>query len=108
MVTWGINSNDLEPTAAVLSAALDLPFKPHESSFRGGVYYRAETAQGTVLLQRNCDADAVSEEPFEDDWPIDRLVLYFEGRDYKAWAPYIERLLALTDLLPTILSKTLR
>ena len=106
MITLGINSNDLEAIAPVIAAALGLQFRPHESSFRGGNYYRAETVHGTVLLQSNCDADAVSEEPFEDDWPIDRLVLYFQGHDDRAWNPYVEKVLALTELQPTKLSKT--
>ena len=105
MITFGINSNDLKKTAPILAAALDIPFRPHESCFRGGDYYRAETVHGTVSLQNNCDADAASEVPFEDDWPRDRLILYCDGLNDEAWRPFVKRVLALTELQPAILSK---
>ena len=106
MIAFGINSNDLEAAAPVIAAALGLAFKPHEGPFHGGDYYRAETVHGTVLLQSNCDADAVNEVPFEDDWPKDRLILYFDGRDDETWDPYVKRLLALAEFKSTKLSRT--
>jgi len=104
VIAFGINSNDLEAAAPVIAAALGLAVKPHEGLFHGGDYYRAEIEQGTVLLQSNCDADAVSEVLFEDDWPKDRLILYFDGRDDDTWDPYIKKLLTLAEFKPKRLS----
>jgi hypothetical protein len=103
MIAFGINAseNEVEKTAAALASVLGLPFKPHESSFRGGDYYRAEAAHGTVFLQSNRDDDAKGGEPFAEDWPLDRLILCFDGADDEAWNPNIEKLLTLTDFHPT-------
>jgi len=87
MIVFGITSKDLEVTAPLIAASLGLEFVAHESSFRCGNYYRAEAVLGEVLLQSNCGADCAGIEPFEDGWPIERLVLYFSGPDDEVWHP---------------------
>ena len=88
MIKFGINSNDLKSAASTIGAALKVEFCLHESSFRGGDYYRAETPSGTMFLQNN--RDVLDNEPFEANWPMDQLVLYFDGADDDVWEPNAE------------------
>lgn len=79
MIRYGFNSTDLEKLAIELSPILGVRFQPHESDFRGGAYYRAETARATLFLQTNYDP--VDKEPFERDWPERQALLYIDGLD---------------------------
>jgi hypothetical protein len=83
MIKLGIKSTDLNSAAEALARALHVSFVRHESDFRGGDYFRAETKEGTILLQTNYDP--VDRESFEAAWPRDQLVLYFNGLDDRAW-----------------------
>jgi hypothetical protein len=103
MVALGINSSDPGEVAPLIAATLKVLFVPHESSFRGGKFQRAETSHGTIILQCNRDGSAEGE-PFEKSWPIDRLVLYFDGLNDTNWEPYINALSSFTNLQPTKLS----
>jgi hypothetical protein len=79
MIRYGFNSTDLESLASELSPILEVLFQPHESEFRGGAYYRAETPRATLFLQTNYDL--VDKEPFERDWPERQALLYIDGLD---------------------------
>jgi hypothetical protein len=96
MTTFGINSTNLELAARTIGTALKLDFRPHESDFHGGDYYRAETEYGTVLLQRNLDV--LDDEPFEPDWPAERLIFYFDGPDSSDWGSYVKTLCEIENL----------
>jgi hypothetical protein len=102
MIKFGIKSNDLESAARSIEAALGTELFPHESSFRGGDYFRAEILNGTMLLQNN--RDVLDGEPFEDSWPTDQFVLYLAGADDLVWEPYVEALRATLGLQATPLS----
>ena len=96
MIKFGIKSKDLGSAAQALGAALHVNFLPHESDFRGGDYYRAETPKGTLFLQKNYDR--LDEEPFESAWPASDLILYFDGLDDQAWNPFTATVEALAQL----------
>lgn len=87
MIKFGINSTDLESAAQALGALLNMRFARHESDFRGGDYYRAESQQGTLFLQKNYDP--VDQEPFESGWPADQVVIYLDGAEDQAWHPLV-------------------
>jgi len=93
MIKFGINSTNLCSAASAIETALNVVFQPHESDSRGGEYFRAETTYGTIFLQKN--RDVLDDEPFEASWPIDQLVLFFDGLDAQAWESYSERLRSL-------------
>lgn len=88
MITFGINSSDLTSSAIVLAELLTVSFRMHDSSFYGGDYFLAETDEGEIYLQSNLDID----EPIEDTWPSDKLILIFSGLDDAAWEPFLERM----------------
>ena len=90
MIKFGINSTDLRSSAATVGTALGVVFQPHESDSRGGEYFRAEMAHGTIYLQQN--RDVLDDEPFEPNWPIDQLVLFLDGLDDEMWESCRERL----------------
>lgn len=54
---------DLESARRAAEAALGIFFEPHESSYRGGEYYRC---MDSFILQRNEELDG---EPKEPDFP---------------------------------------
>jgi len=97
MIKFGFTSTELAPLARDLGTRISVHFEAHESDFRGGEYFRAETPQGTLFLQTNYDP--VEREPFEDDWPERQAVLYLDGLDDQAWKPIVERLRAVGDEL---------
>ena len=104
MIAWGIKSNDLEGVVPLLADALHLRFFPHESSFRGGNYYRANASLGDVVLQLNCDSSSTGSEPFENGWPLDALIIYFDGPNEELWEPYTQALKNLAELGPVKLA----
>ncbi|HVT98794.1 MAG TPA: hypothetical protein VHE33_14920 [Acidobacteriaceae bacterium] len=104
MIVFGLNSSDLESIAPVLEAALNVRLMPREGYFHGGNYYSAETAGGTIRLQYNRDIFSGKIGPIVRDWPVDRLVLSFEGSDDTSWELYLSALSQLSDLQPTRLA----
>jgi len=95
MIAFGIDSIDLDNAASAIRRALQLEFRPHESDFNGGPYCRAETTEGVITIQRNLDV--LDNEPFEANWPSDRLVLYMDGASEDGWRSFIDALRALRD-----------
>jgi hypothetical protein len=77
-----------DSAAKAIGRVLNVEFRPHESSFYGGAYCRAETPQGTMLIQPNLDQ--LDDEPFEKNWQTDHALLYLEGPKDDAGAPYVE------------------
>ncbi len=92
MLKFGFASTKLAPLAMRLGSCLGVGFQPHESDFRGGAHFRAETPQGTMFLQTNLDA--IDQAPVEQHWPLLGSVLYLDGPDDRSWQPMVERLLA--------------
>jgi hypothetical protein len=97
MIKFGFRKTQLAHLARDLEPRIGVRFEAHEADFRGGEYFRAETQQGTLILQTNYDL--VAREPFEDDWPERQAVLYLDGLDDQVWKPFVERLEALGDEL---------
>jgi hypothetical protein len=90
MIKFGIESRDLDSAALEIGGALGVSFCPHESDFLGGSYGRVDLAHGVIILQRNLDV--LDNEPFEQNWPSDQLLLCMDGLRDEAWAPYIDSL----------------
>jgi hypothetical protein len=86
MLKYGLPSKNLHQAAVSVSEMLNIRFELHDSSFRGGEYFRAEVPEGTIYVQPNYDA--LDNEPFEASWPSDQLLLCFDGLDDKKWEPY--------------------
>lgn len=76
IMTFGIDSKDLDLAARVIGEALGVTFMPHDSDSRGGDYCRATTSSVAILVQWNLDV--LDDEPFEADWPVDKLIMYFD------------------------------
>jgi hypothetical protein len=92
MIKFGINTTELSGAAHILGMVLDVNFVLHDSDFRGGDYYRAESARGTLFLQKNFDP--IDEEPFESGWPPDQIILYLDGTDDECWELTVDMLCA--------------
>ena len=60
----------LEPALREAEAALGISFEPHESSYRGGDYYRCTES---FVLQRNAELD---DELAEPEFPSAATILY--------------------------------
>ena len=90
MIAFGLDATDLEDAARTPEALLRVQFTGHESGFRGGDYYRADTPVGALLPQRNFDP--VDSETFENEWPADRLILYLDGTEDDTWSVVVETL----------------
>jgi hypothetical protein len=90
MIKFGFNSSQLKTLANDLAVVLGVHFEAHESDFRGGEYFRAETPQTTLFLQTNYDP--VDHEPFEHDWPQKHAVLYIDGLDERDSRLLVDRL----------------
>ena len=88
MIKFGINSTDLNSSATAIGSALGVVFRPHESDWRGGAYFRAEVANGIISLQNN--RDVLDDEPFETGWPNVQLILLLDRLDPKARESYTE------------------
>ena len=59
-----LTDDDIDAASARLASVATSPMHRHESSYRGGVYYRSSLPDGTTLiLQRNAD--------LEDDEPVE-------------------------------------
>ena len=87
---YGFISDDLDGIADRLSTILNIKWTPHESSFRGGAYYRSGTlGHEEYILQRNLELDDELAEPDFRDIPV----LLYVG-----WTEHSE---ALTTLLLT-------
>lgn len=98
MIKFGVKSANLRQTAETLGVLLNAEFVLHESSFRGGDYYRLETDLGLLILQGNYDP--LDREAFEANWPVQNLVLYLEGIEDAAWEKNVfSRLVNRPDLL---------
>lgn len=93
MIRYGYRAEELSQAAAGLGQLLGTPFRPHESSFLGGDYYRAEVAEGEILLQQNLDI--LDDESFDRNWPTKWVILSFNGLDDSAWSFYTTKLKAL-------------
>ena len=102
VIVYGIDSPDLESTAPVIGNALGLAFRPHESDFCGGNYYRHESERGLVLLQNNLDM--LDGTAFEEGWPTDRLILCLDGVDEAVSNEFSERLQTLRTPRAKLLS----
>ena len=96
MIKVGINSTDLGLVARVLGSALDVEFVAHESDYRGGNYYRAQAAEGTLLLQTNYDL--IDDETFESARPERAVVLYLDGPQDSKWEASMSIIMELGDL----------
>jgi len=79
---FGSTSDDLPRLARELSARLGVTFELHDSSFRGGDYYRARTERGEMILQNN--HDAFNDELAEASWPGMKSLLYVDISDETA------------------------
>jgi hypothetical protein len=90
MKKYGIKTGDLAGTASELGKALNVVFNLQSSSYRGGDYFRAEVPEGTIYLQRNYDS--LDNEPFEEAWPGDEILLCLDGIEDMKWARYLELL----------------
>lgn len=72
---YGFNSKDLEGTAKEVAECLAIEFASHDSSYRGGAYYRSGKAGSEeFILQRNLDF--MDSEPIEASFPEYPLLLY--------------------------------
>jgi hypothetical protein len=88
MIKFGFDSSSIAEVAQLLETLLEIRFAVHESSFRGGDYYRAEVPQGTVIVQKNYDS--IDREPFEHAWPSEKVILYLDGVDCRRWESMID------------------
>ena len=78
MLRFGLAYKDIETAVQRIGPILGLEFEKHDSSFRGGDYYRHSLKDGgAVLIQRNLDQ--LDAEAFVDDWPPDQTLLVFDG-----------------------------
>ena len=77
MLRFGLVHTDLDLAASELRVALDLNFRKHDSSFRGGDYYRCDLRQGVVYILQNFDV--LDGEPFDPRWPADRTLLELDN-----------------------------
>jgi hypothetical protein len=102
VIVYGIDSPDLDSAAPIIGNALDLAFRPHESDFYGGNYYRCETEHGLIVVQKNLDV--LDDKAFEEGWPIDQLILRIGGVDETASTEFAARLQALQSPLAKLLS----
>lgn len=73
--TFGWRHITLEVVARQVSAALGVPLELHDSSFRGGDYYRWDGTHGEeLILQSNVlDADGI---PDVEEFPDHSVLLY--------------------------------
>jgi hypothetical protein len=74
-LTFG-SPTGLEETTEHVARALGVSFDQRDSSFRGGVYYKAAYGDAHVLVQRNDDDG----EPAEPTWP-GPTVVYVEAAE---------------------------
>jgi hypothetical protein len=77
MITFGLTYTDIRHASSEIAAALGLNFAAHESSFRGGDYYRAEMQEGWIYVQSNLDV--LDNTAFESEWPIEQILLILDG-----------------------------
>ena len=90
MLKYGLRSQSLQNAAASISELLNVRFELHDSSFRGGDYFRADVPEGTIYIQPNYDV--LDDEPFEASWPSDQFLLCFAGLEDDKWARYTKLL----------------
>jgi hypothetical protein len=81
---YGFNKGDIQTLAAELGAHLNVSFAPHDSSYRGGEYFRASGRnKEDFILQQNFDAlknaadDAYAEPSFKEY----KIMLYVSESD---------------------------
>jgi hypothetical protein len=90
MLKYGLRSQSLQQAAALVGELVGVRFELHDSSFRGGDYFRAEVPEGTIYVQPNYDV--LDNEPFEVSWPPDQFLLCFSGLEDDRWASYTKLL----------------
>lgn len=73
---YGIKKLNLQTARSIIERALGISFQTHESSWRGGEYFRcgAKGEESFVLQLNMCDDD----EPAEIDFPQYLILLYIE------------------------------
>ena len=76
---FGVNSSNLEKAASILEKKLEVVFTLHESSFRGGDYYRYDNKnEDEIILQKNYDF--VTQEWSEEEFSDYPFLLYISSR----------------------------
>lgn len=74
---YGSEEHDLEKVKSVIEDNLQIIFVAHNSSYRGGDYYRSgELNNEHFILQRNLDL--IDNEPAEQDFLNYPIILYVE------------------------------
>jgi hypothetical protein len=72
---YGLYSDDLDSLAGIIGQVLGITFIPHDSSYRGGAYYRFGTpGQEELILQRNYDE--IDQEVVESEFGAYPFLLY--------------------------------
>lgn len=72
---FGFNSGDIQSVRRHLFEALAMDLAPHESAYRGGLYYRGKSpAGGEYILQSN--VDFLDGELIESTIPEAQFLLY--------------------------------
>ncbi len=80
---YGLISSDLEKLAQDLGQILGVTFSLHESSYRGGDYYRSGMpGQEEFILQSNYDQ--IEDEVVEPEFPTYAALLYVGPTDHSA------------------------
>lgn len=90
MFTYGVRLQTLKEATAVVAEVLGVSFELHDSSFRGGDYFLADVPEGTIYIQSNLDI--LDDELFEESWPRDQHLLYFDGLDDDNWTRWVKLL----------------
>jgi hypothetical protein len=103
MLRYGLRSKSLRDAAVSLSELFGVQFELHDSSFRGGDYFRADVTPGTIYVQSNLDI--LDDEPFEAAWPSDQFLLSFAGLNDDEWQPYTKLLAELEGSMDVVLIK---
>jgi hypothetical protein len=100
MLRFGFTSTQLTHVTQHLETLFNVHFELHESDWRGGDYYRAELPYGEILVQNNYDL--MDKEPFEEDWPEKRVIVYLDGGDDKDWSVLVEKLCSAGETLGVV------
>jgi len=90
---YGLRSDTLQQAAKTVGEVFGLRFDIHDSSYRGGDYFRVDVPEGTIYIQSNYDV--LEQGPFEESWPSNQFLLYFDGLDDENWLQYTKRIASL-------------
>ena len=72
---FGFNIGDIQSVRRDLIEALAMDLAPHESAYRGGLYYRGKSPAGVeYILQSN--EDILDGEPIESAFPEAQFLLH--------------------------------